>query len=618
MESSGALEVAGIERVDRSQREVLTMLALAGVVGFELALMLPWMLALGLGALWFNRVYAYVGSAIVLLILWWSFQPEPRRLARGLQRAEQPGLFTVLDRLSQGIDAPPVDEVVLDADFNAGAMLVRRRWRPWRTKQVLVLGIPLLACLPPPAAQAVIAHELGHFSHRHGRLGHWLYRARNGWLWFAGQARLDDSILDRAAARFAAWFGPWMARRSFAYARACEYEADAFAAGVVTSEVMAAALAAVEARGLVHRRFMAEGVDALRARLAEPPADILARIMREQQALDLALATLPQRETRDEADASDTHPPSGRRIAALHVTPAAALATAATWGGPPAGESWLLGWAAIVRQHDDAFVATHRREWRDEHLRLHAQGRRLQALQDADEVSEERAWLAWRVGTAAEARATAQAVLDTTPGSALALHVRGVARLSLGDAGGRADLEACLRADKAWIAPCRAALAAMPDSGIEPRQRERNAVLLDRAMTRRRAAVQALLQEFRSGRVDEAPLDATSRSILAAALAEGGIVAQAWVVGRSGHQVDACTHDAVLLLLRVDPSSLQAGGMDEDDVVAWSQGLLQRVLQPQVLRGVWSAYTTEPLAPALETALQSSLASGSGLRLVPQ
>ncbi|WP_168561639.1 hypothetical protein [Rhizobacter sp. SG703] len=50
MESSGALEVAGIERVDRSQRAVLTMLALAGVVGFELALMLPWMLALGLGA----------------------------------------------------------------------------------------------------------------------------------------------------------------------------------------------------------------------------------------------------------------------------------------------------------------------------------------------------------------------------------------------------------------------------------------------------------------------------------------------------------------------------------------------------------------------------------------
>jgi hypothetical protein len=37
-----------------------------------------------------------------------------------------------------------------------------------------------------------------------------------------------------------------------------------------------------------------------------------------------------------------------------------------------------------------------------------------------------------------------------------------------------------------------------------------------------------------------------------------------------------------------------------------------------VLRGVWSAYTTEPLAPALETALQSSLESGRSLRLVPQ
>jgi Zn-dependent protease with chaperone function len=618
MESSGALKATGIERVDRSQRVVLTVLALAGVVGFELALMLPWMLALGLGALWFNRVYAYVGSAIVLLILWWSFQPEPQRLERGLQRAEHPMLFTVLDGLAQRIDAPPVDEVVLDADFNAGAVLIRRRWRPWRTKQVLVLGIPLLACLPPPAVQAVIAHELGHFSHRHGRLGHWLYRARSGWLRFAGQASQDDSILDRAAARFAAWFGPWLARKSFAYARACEYEADAFAADVVTRDVMAAALAVVEARGQVHQRFMREGLDALQARLAEPPVDITARIVEEQQALALAQAALPQRETRDEADASDTHPPSMMRIAALHSTPAAAFATAATWGGPSAGESWLQGWADIVRQHDAEFVATHRRAWRDEHLRLQAQQLRLQGLRDAHEVCEERAWLAWRVGDATGALAAAQAVLDSTPRSALALHVRGVARLSLGDAEGRVDLEACLRADKAWIAPCRAALAAMSEAHIGPGERERNAVLLERAVAQRRAAVQALLEEFRSGQADEAPVDATSRSILAAALSDGGIVAQAWLVGRTGHVLDDRVHDAVLLLLRVDPAKLQAEGMDEDDVVAWGQALLQRVLQPQVLRGVWSAYTTEPLAPALETALRSSLESGRGLRLVPQ
>src|SRR5215217_2265645 len=100
MESSGVLKAAGIEQIDRSQRVMLTVLALAGVAGFELALMLPWMLALGFGALWFNRVYAYVGSAVVLLILWWSFQPEPRRLERGLQRADHPGLFTVLDGLA--------------------------------------------------------------------------------------------------------------------------------------------------------------------------------------------------------------------------------------------------------------------------------------------------------------------------------------------------------------------------------------------------------------------------------------------------------------------------------------------------------------------------------------
>src|SRR6187397_2154853 len=111
MDSSGVMPAEGIERVDRSQRVLLTVLALAGVAGFELALMLPWMLGFGLGCLWFNQPYAYVGSAIVLLILWWSFQPEYHRVKPGLRRADQPALFEVLDGLAQGIEAPPIDEI---------------------------------------------------------------------------------------------------------------------------------------------------------------------------------------------------------------------------------------------------------------------------------------------------------------------------------------------------------------------------------------------------------------------------------------------------------------------------------------------------------------------------
>lgn len=601
MDASGAMPVERIERVDRSQRVLLTVLALAGVAGFELALMLPWMLGFGLGCLWFNQTYAYVGSGLVLLILWWSFQPEPRRMQPGLRRADQPMLFEVLDGLAQGIEAPPIDEIVLDDSFNAGALLLRRRWQPWRSRRVLVLGIPLLACLPAPAVKAVIAHELGHFSHRHGRLGHWLYRARERWLWFSRQAGQDDSILDRAAARFATWFGPWLARRSFAYSRACEYEADAFAADVVTREVMAASLAAVQVRGDAHERFVSERVAALQSQLAEPPGNIVQRIVQHQQALDLRQASL---QADGSADASDTHPPTGRRIAALRETPAAALATAAAWSGPSAGEHWLQGWTSIVQQHDDAFAATHRREWRDEHLRLRAQEMRLQALRAAWTATDERTWLEWQLGTATEALAAADAMLAATPTSALALHVRGAARLSLGDAQGRVDLEASLRADKAWIVPCRLLLAAQVAEGTPPAERQRNAVLLERAMAQRRAAVQSLLHDAMAGRFDAAPVDVTSRGILAAALADGGIVAQAWLVGRTGHAFDGRVHDAALLLLRVDPLQLQAHGIDEDDVMARGLALLQRVLPPHLLCGAWSAYTTEPLAPALASALQ--------------
>ena len=111
-----------------------------------------------------------------------------------------------------------------DAELNASAAETRGLFGVLGTRRVLTLGVPLLGTLSREELMAVIAHEYGHFSRRHGRLGHWLYRARVGWLRYAEHVDESDSTFYRAAAWYAARFVPYFSARSFVHSRQCEYE----------------------------------------------------------------------------------------------------------------------------------------------------------------------------------------------------------------------------------------------------------------------------------------------------------------------------------------------------------------------------------------------------------
>ena len=102
--------------------------------------------------------------------------------------------------------------------------------------------MPLLLVLDRRQVLAIIAHEFGHFSRRHGRLGNWLYRARVGWMLYAEQVSESDSTFDQAAAWYARHFVPFFSARSFVHSRQCEYEADADAALAAGSDTVARAL----------------------------------------------------------------------------------------------------------------------------------------------------------------------------------------------------------------------------------------------------------------------------------------------------------------------------------------------------------------------------------------
>lgn len=152
----------------------------------------PWLIFLALlgaaGAAWG-----------ILRALFMRLGPERRRVAT---RADEPGLFALLDEVAAVASSEPVREVLLEADASIGvlergpslAVLLGRG------RRVLHLGYGALVQLTVGEFRAVLAHEYGHFSHGETRLTPLIARvtvvsllmllgvARAGWLTFLNPA----------------------------------------------------------------------------------------------------------------------------------------------------------------------------------------------------------------------------------------------------------------------------------------------------------------------------------------------------------------------------------------------------------------------------------------------
>lgn len=212
----------------------LTLVALAAAGFHQAMLLLPIALAIGLPVLFYGHVSIAAVALVGFLVLAWAVQPSWHLGVRIVPRAQAPLLYTQIDALADTLKAPRVHHIALDASLNAGAIERHRGLSLRPTRRVMVLGLPLLRLLDVDSAKAVIAHELGHFSRHHGRLGHWLYRTRQAW---SDWARLDgynddrdSSPWERAGRAFGEMFLPWFRRQSEAHSRRCEFEADAIAA----------------------------------------------------------------------------------------------------------------------------------------------------------------------------------------------------------------------------------------------------------------------------------------------------------------------------------------------------------------------------------------------------
>jgi Zn-dependent protease with chaperone function len=323
---------------------------------------------------------ALVGFA-VLRALNVSF-PVPDGLP--INRTEAPRLFALLDELASSLDAPPSDAVLATPDFNASVVEVPRLGIFGWSRHYLLLGLPLLSALTPAQVRAVLAHELGHQSRRHGRVGAWIYRIRTTWTQILNRLhkRGRSALL---FTKFFEWYSPYFAAYSFVLARQHEYEADRRAAELTSPADLGEALINLDTKHRYLDSILWPRVGRLVAERDQPPESVHTGLARR------IAAPLPATHAGryltgamgEDTGLLDTHPALRDRLAAIHYAPPKELKPTRDASPEWNGLTELFGAdvaARLLGVYDARWRASVAEKWKKGHADSQKRRKRLDEL----------------------------------------------------------------------------------------------------------------------------------------------------------------------------------------------------------------------------------------------
>jgi Zn-dependent protease with chaperone function len=182
---------------------------------------------------------------IVLHALWITL-PVPD--GTELQREQAPALFDLVHEVTTALNGPKVHHILLSGDFNAGIVQIPQFGMfGWQTNY-LVVGLPMLRALNPAQFRAVLAHEVGHLSGKHGRFSGWIYRLRRSWVEVLVRVHQERHYASFLFEPFLNWYAPYLNAYSFVLARAQEYQADVYSVELAGKQTAAVTLARIEAK----------------------------------------------------------------------------------------------------------------------------------------------------------------------------------------------------------------------------------------------------------------------------------------------------------------------------------------------------------------------------------
>lgn len=601
---AGASSAAPASTFNSRQRISLTLLALASELVFVMVVILPIAPFVILQAAIWGTGFGTVFGLAAFLFLWWLVQPSPGTVGRhAIRREDSPALFEMVESLCANAAAPRIHRIVLDNELNAAAYQTGGFLSLLGSRRTLILGVPLLRMLSKDEVKAVIAHELGHFSRNHGRLGHWIYRVRAKWDHYL-HMRGNDSFVDRGLKAIASWFVPYFVSRSSSWSRQCEFEADAVAAQASSARHLTDALARLEFISFLLARKLPTQLSSLRMQSAQAPGNFWDMTGDLAQAngsvMPQALAEAENRPQR----VHDTHPLLRERAAALGLQ----VESPPLENTPCAGDV-LLGqaWTRILAACDEDWQKNAQANWRFDHLRM-----RWLVAGGVHSLFPEQAPAHAELATAIvqeqlrgddSSLALLSAAATSHPDQAMARFYFGRALLERGNDAGIEELRQSIRLDK------RIALAAQNTicgylASHDDQKAAREAFIRRRHTLRRLAPLHEQLWEA----LLCSPLRAIARGavpLLAEVLGGESLTDGCWAGQLDLPDVAGLSHTVNILVVRIDHEQAHKTGIDEDELRARYHDYLQAVTPPDQMAMVHTVYTSEALNPRLLKQMQA-------------
>jgi Zn-dependent protease with chaperone function len=561
MVNISAARVAAVEKQASESpkwfRFKVGLIAVSAEIVFQVALITPWLLMLGLGVIWFRQPLFIGCGLITVLSIWWAIQPSFRVEGYKVNRSEAPSLYALLDDVVAQADALEIHEIRIDDDFNAGAMELGHGWILGKIRRILILGGPLIASLTTSSLKAVIAHEIGHFSRQHGRLGHWVYRARIGWAHNASFTDERDSVLDKGLAAFATKFLQWFDDYAFVYSRHCEYEADAVAARIVGESNLVTAFAEVE---LIAKRFYNDAVsgqDELNHKHLRMPKNIWQLKAQRIKSLPFLYDDL-LRIWETPPALNDTHPPISYRSAALLCNMEVIWPAIAAGVFKETGKCEDIGYVNAALAH----TAKHAIDWQLDYARLTTQ--------------QEIGWQPELLSADHRLFTDACQQLDNEDMFAVA------------------TLRGLIKSNPTWTAAIREKLASVPQQWLTLEERDNNLRLLDLAYQRRRLAKNLWFKEFYENKQNFSTIETKVFQVLMSCINAHPYIDSAGFAQSSAF-IDSGKRSYPLTFawIKVNSKKLLENRLSDDYVANQIAYQIQQIIGANTLVAVIPTYSTE-------------------------
>jgi Zn-dependent protease with chaperone function len=462
-------------------RQYRVKVALLALLGFAILALVLATVGLGLIALvGIAGALAFTGGAALLLLLkfgkllfllaiplWFTlksavqalFMRLPAPHGREITHEQAPALFAALDDMRSRLSGPRFHHVLVVNDMNAAVVQRPAFGLVGWPRNYLLLGLPLMECLAPDEAQAVIAHEYGHLAGSHGRFSAFIYRLSHTWGTVEAYMQHVHGWLAKLVAPLVRWYAPYFNAYTYVLARADEYNADAASVQLVGARSAAHALKRVNLAAPQYHEYL----QATYRRAGDepaPPPDLLhawASMARTGAEEANRLRWLDEALDR-EGEATDTHPPLRARLSALSPDPAILASLPPAVDGPSASEAWFGTALPALRQElQDGWAADVSQGWAERHTATQAQRSRLRELRGMPERDAEQELELLRLAMDLEPDSDLrQAFADFNaahPDNAVGLFFEGAVRLDRGEREGLALLERAMELDPDAIKP---------------------------------------------------------------------------------------------------------------------------------------------------------------------